>query len=161
VRGRERLRAREAAKQVQGVRGLGHLRAREAAKPVQGVRGLGHLRAREAAKLLQGVRGLSDLRAREAAKQVQGVPRRLTCCVFGNVFNTTGRNVSHPSLACPRASASRRFATRWSAKPTCSPLADLSASRQSRLRAQKKPLSVRQSRGQSRRIHLPRHFRWT
>ena len=89
----------------------------EAAKHVQGVRGLGHLRAREAAIFLQGVRGQGHLRAREAAKQLQGLPRRLTCCVFGNVFNTTGRYVSHPSLACPWASASRRFATRWSAKP--------------------------------------------
>ena len=35
----EHLRAREAAKQVQGVRGLSDLRAREAAIPVQGVRG--------------------------------------------------------------------------------------------------------------------------
>ena len=69
----EHLRAREAAKQVQGVRGLWHLRAREAAKRVQGVRRREHLRAREAAKPVQGVRGLSDLRAREAAKPLQGV----------------------------------------------------------------------------------------
>ena len=101
---------REAATQVQGVRGLSDLRAREAAGKCKecGARacastekhictecGARHLRAREATILLQGGRG-SGICDTEAAKQVQGLPRRLTCCVFGTVFNTTGRYVSYP-----------------------------------------------------------------
>ena len=73
MRGLGHLRAREAAKSMQGVRGTGHLRAREGVVQLQGVRGLGHLRAREAAIQVQGVRGRGHLRAREAAKHVHGV----------------------------------------------------------------------------------------
>ena len=90
----EHGRRRSTCKECGGSQVCEHGRQRSMCKGCGGSR---HLRAREAAILLQGVRGQGHLRAREAAKQLQGLPRRLTCCVFGNVFiNTTGRYVSHP-----------------------------------------------------------------
>ena len=124
VRGLGHLRART-AKRVQGVRGLEHLRARRVRSQCRsggsGICEHGRVRHRckecrgsgicehGAALLLQGVRGLGHLRAQEAAKQVQGLPRP-TCCVFGNVFNTTGRYVSSLSRVRGRVHAPLRDA---------------------------------------------------
>ena len=101
------LRAREAATQCKECGGSQICEHGRRRSDVQGVRGLEHLRAREAATHLHGVRGRGICehgrrRSKEcgsslcSCRRLQGLPRRLTCCVFGTVFNTTGRCVSHP-----------------------------------------------------------------
>ena len=74
----QHLRAREGAKQVQGVRGREHLRAREGAKPVQGVRGSrvsASTGGGEASARSAGARASASTGGCEASARSAGAPR--------------------------------------------------------------------------------------
>ena len=116
-RGGGHLRAREGAKQVQGVRGRGHLRAREGAASARSAGEEASASSAEAKSSVQGVRSSASLC--EIAKQVQGVLGR-GICEHGRELSASARSAgAHRSASTGggEASCARTVRQRLALRP--------------------------------------------